>query len=195
MIEKISTVNTPSDILPNLSKNELAEESDRSLRGWHLRKANGPTKTADNIRQATNKKILNMVVFNKAKAMAVRLDNHTITEHTSTMSGDMISNFKNLQDNLGPLQAGSVIDYDSLLEKLFNVKHPMAHLFDFSAEKKEKDDEVLTLKFSLQEKGLLQKFQEAIMEIHQKKELDVKIREENYQLNIKIKALQNDVIQ
>ena len=132
-----------------------------------------------------------MIVFNKAKNMALKLDENAITEESNTISGDTISNFKNLQENLGPLTFGGLIDYDTLLERLYTIKHPPNYLFDFTLEKREKEDEELTLKFSLQEKSLLQKFQETIVEIHNRKDHQAKLRIENHTINTKIKALKD----
>mgnify|MGYP000849732367 FL=1 len=134
-----------------------------------------------------------MIVYNKAKSVAMRLDRNALAEQTDTLQEDTISNFKNLQNNLGPLTTGTLIDYDTLLEKLYNAKFPPNYLFDFTLEKKEKEDEELTLKFSLQEKGLLQKFQETIVEIHSKKDIQGKIRIDNHELVTKIKGLQAEV--
>ena len=172
----------------------LAQETKRDNDAVNLPKPSGNQKTTEMVRQEMNKKIINLIVYNKtSKKITDRLDNRVLTEQTHMMGGDVISNFKNLQNNLGGQPLGSLIDYDNLYERLAGLKFPPVYLFEQSTNKKGENDHEVVANFITQEKELLCAFQESIIVIHQKKENQTKIRANIHEINLKIKALKKDV--
>ena len=106
------------------------------------------------------------------------------------LSGDTMNNFRSLQNQLS-VPASMVIDYDDLWKRLnFDATGPKP-MFDYSEYQKKAEEE--RQKFEKQEKDLLKRFQEIVLEIQEKKSLQSEIRIVNHERLTKIKMLQDEV--
>ena len=160
---------------------------------------NKPQKNIDHILAETNRMIINNILFNKISQQMKRQPSANVSRNESSedivtkshvISGDTMSNFRSLQGHLA-MPPSMVIDYQALWKRLNFNATGSKKMFDYSEYQKKAEEE--RYKFETQEKDLLKKFQDIVLEIQEKKALQSEIRYVNHDRITKIKLFQDEV--
>lgn len=154
-----------------------------------------PRKNEIQILAETNRKIINDILFAKICKRPTTEESSRVEakaeifKKSEKISNDTMSNFKSLQDHV-MMPASMVINYEELAKRVNFGKDPQK-IFDYTEYQKIKAKE--KQKFEKREQDLLAKYQDNLIEINEKKDLQQDIRTLNHERLHKIKELQEQV--
>lgn len=168
------------------TSSEKSKDSERTLTVKH---------TIERIESEANRKILNTILLNKlSKRSSKRYDEKCFTDRGTALQEDTMNKFQSLKQNLGPIPAEKLIDYESLYNKLKDEDCAPQYQFNFSDFLRKKQDEISKTRVISKECQLINTYQQVLQDIRGKKQLLRKIHIENQNFAEQIKNNTLEVI-